>query len=145
MNVRGIYRNTLLPWTLIGMIAVYFLLRGIFWNISDCPAKASKYDTSTNHNHVTRHYYYDCGGATVGFSQFIDVDDHTVFSTYGEDYETASSKWISDTDLEITYVGRLEGVENYKAQFAGINIRLIHGIEPVTETEISAARKAAGY
>ncbi len=115
--------------------------------IPDCPESGSYYVASPKSEHVAHRYFYSCGGATVGFTQNIDIDGHTVFSTYGGGSNNATLKWESDSELHIVYSQGLEHVQTYESHYNDVSIKFfeIPGRDAVTAEEIDAARTAAGY
>jgi len=145
MSVRKLFTNAALPWLLIGIVIVYCLLG---YAIPDCPKGGSLYVPSPSGTHVAHRYFYACGGATVGFTQNLDLDGHTVFSTYGGGKDNVTSNWKSETELHIIYSEGLDNVQTYEPQFQDVSIRFFEISErdaAVTTNEIDAARKAAGY
>ncbi len=145
MNIRRFLSNVTLPWTLVGMFIVYLLLGYAF---PDCPQSGSYYVASPNGTHVAYRYFYSCGGATVGFTQNVEVDGHIVFSTYGGGNNNAALEWENENELHIVYPMGLDNVQTYEPEYQGVAIKFYEISDknaPVTLEEISAARKAAGY
>jgi hypothetical protein len=147
MKLPQSFKEPTLPWTLVGMILIFLCLK---WFIFDttCPAENSLYKASPFGMHVAHSYQYGCGGATVGFTRNIDVDGITVFSTYGGGGQRGSEiKWLSETELQINYLGELVSIQTYEQKQGEVNIRLFRatGTTPISEEEIRKAREAAGY
>ncbi len=139
-------KETTLPWTLIGMFIVFLILKWIVIG-SPCPAEGSFYLASPGGTHVAHRYYYGCGGATVGFTNNIDVDNTTVFSTYGGGDSSAEITWLSGNELQITYGTDLASIQTFEQKQGDVSVRFLRSINnmPITKEEIEKARKAAGY
>lgn len=123
------------------------LATGLGYAIPACPESGAYYVASPRGQHIAHRYFYSCGGATVGFTQNVDVDGHTVFSTYGGGSNNATLKWQTEKELHIVYSQGLENVQTYEPQYGEVSISFfeIPGRDAVTVEEINTARKAAGY
>lgn len=128
-----------LPWTLVGVASVYILFSFSPFNAS-CSAKESKYYVSPQGNHAARHFYEDCGGATVGFTQVVDLDGIEIFTTYEGGKDNAVVKWASDKVLQIEYPLTLYNVREFEPWVGDVEVQLIHKGELVTEQMILDAR-----
>lgn len=112
----------------------------IFTSRTDCLAEGSKYYVSPQGNHAAHHFYESCGGATVGFTQVVDLDGVEVFTTYGGGKDNAIVKWASDNVLQIEYPLTLSNVRAFKPRVGDVEIQLVHKGELVTEQTISDAQ-----
>lgn len=148
MKFKKLFEDSTLPWTLIGMVLVYLFLSFIFRGLSStCPKSEPFYVTSPEGRHVAHRYYYSCGGATVGFTQDVDVDGLTIFQTYGGGRNSAQLIWKDENTLHIIYEGGLDAIDIYEPQHEEVVIKLFHFGESrrVTMDQIKAAREAVGY
>lgn len=147
MKFRTLIWNSTLPWTLVGMFFVYLLLSYTFTALSDCPAEGNYYVASPSGTHVAHHYYYACGGATVGFTQNLDIDGHTVFSTYGGGNDNIEVAWLSEDELQLRYFEEVVHVQIYEPEYDGIKVQYSPrgGDSEETLKQIREAREKVGY
>lgn len=149
MKLRTIIQRPFVPWTIVSVLAFWSFISAlvIFLPASSCPKSGSNYVLSPTASHAARYYYYDCGGATVGFTQNVDLDGHTVFSTYGSGNNDIEMTWISENELQIRHFERLVNVQTYEPEYSDIKVQYSPRGDGPEETlmQIKQARKEAGY
>jgi len=121
----SIFKNAKLPWSLLGVVVALFILAKVVPS-SDCPDGGVRYFQSPQQGHVAKHYYHGCGGATVGFSEYVEIDGHVVFSTYHGN-KNMTPVWVDENHLRIDFINQQTEITHFESGYNNVEISVYQG------------------